>query len=493
MGFIRALRNFMTTNNEPDFDTSSKSRYRAWVPSSSGPNSVIYSISEMRNKSRDLTRKFPNLTGAYDTVSSNIVSTGINVLPKSPDKKFKNQIKKLWEQWTEECDSEEINDFGALLDLAVRERWEVGEVFIRHRPRRVEDGYVVPYQIQILESEFVPLDMTNTLPNGGCIIAGIEFDARGRRVAYHMYRSHPGDSLLVRENYETVRVPASEVCHYFKPIRAGQVRGIPECFAALVKSRDLLIYDEAELIRKQMSSLLAGFITSPLDAADVINADDSDFDVGPGEAMTRLTPGMMMALEPGEDIKFSNPAESGGSYEPFLKHVLRSIAVSLNLTYEEFTGDLSGVNFSSIRVGLNQVQRKYRKEQKRLMHMIMRPIWKHFVEAAVLSGAIEVDLKKYNEDPHYFSAVKFQPPGWAYVNPVQEVNALREQVKAGFKSRAQVVAEIGEDIEEIDEQIDIDAERAAKLGLVFEVDPTKGKGAPPPQLNCDPDKCALNQ
>lgn len=470
-GFLSGI---FKRSDEPVYDTGGNGRrMRGWIPGITGPNSMIVNgAAEMRNRSRDLTRKFPLMNGAYDTISSNIVGTGVRALPKATNKSDRQIIKEAWDEWCSECDVDGVNDFGLMLDLAVRQRYEAGEVFFRHRPCRVEDGFFIPYQIQMLEAEYVPYEMNMILANGNVILAGVEFNKLGRRVAYHMYKNHPGDNVVYTDSFQTIRVPADEVLHYFKPLRPGQVRGIPECFASQAKARDLMIYDEAELAKKQTASLMAGFIISPA-GEGMLNEDADDIDADPGEAISKLEPGSMMTLEPGEDVKFNNPVESGSSYEPFMRNTHRSLASSLNMTYEEFSLDLSGVNFSSIRAGLNQSQRKYRKEQKRLIHMVCLPVWKKFFETAVLAGIF--DFVGYEDSPRDFMRVQFQPPGWAYVNPLQEIQAKKEEVKAGFKSRAQVVAESGYDVEEVDELIKQDADRASEMGLHFDIDPTLGK------------------
>lgn len=77
--------------------------------------------------------------------------------------------------------------------------------------------------------------------------------------------------------------------------------------------------------------------------------------------------------------------------------------------------------------------------------------------------------------------MQFQPPGWAYVNPLQEVNAKIKEVESGFKSREQIVAEMGYNVEEVDESIKRDQERAKDMGLELtftggETDPMKELG-----------------
>ncbi|RAI25305.1 phage portal protein, partial [Rhodoplanes serenus] len=83
----------------------------------------------------------------------------------------------------------------------------------RFRPRRPQDGLTVPLQLQMLPSEMLPLNRNESVPGGNVIRQGIEFDAIGRRVAYHFLRRHPGDMTDFGMAGEMVRIPASEIVH----------------------------------------------------------------------------------------------------------------------------------------------------------------------------------------------------------------------------------------------------------------------------------------
>lgn len=62
--------------------------------------------------------------------------------------------------------------------------------------------------MQLLEGEHLPAWKNENLPNGNVIRAGIEFDKIARRVAYHLYREHPGEKLMFANAGETTRVLA---------------------------------------------------------------------------------------------------------------------------------------------------------------------------------------------------------------------------------------------------------------------------------------------
>lgn len=89
-----------------------------------------------------------------------------------------------------------MTDFYGLQALACRAMFDGGECLIRLRPRRPEDGLTVPLQLQLLEPEHLPITLNRNLSSGNQVHAGIEFDALGRRMAYHPYRSHPEDGRL---------------------------------------------------------------------------------------------------------------------------------------------------------------------------------------------------------------------------------------------------------------------------------------------------------
>ena len=108
MKLIRKIKRYF---NDPTFSANGRGRMRRWVASSSGPNTtIVYSLSELRSKSRDLTRNFAYMNGAYETVSSNIVGSGINVLPRHEDCAFCDRIIQLWDEWQNDCDISGVNN-----------------------------------------------------------------------------------------------------------------------------------------------------------------------------------------------------------------------------------------------------------------------------------------------------------------------------------------------------------------------------------------------
>ena len=143
----------------------------------------------------------------------------------------------------------------------------------------------VPFQLQLLEAEQLPLSHHDVLSNGNRIRHGIEFNQIGKRVAYHFLREHPGEGLVDLRGRETVRVPAESVLHLYEPLRPGQLRGQTRLAAAMVKTILLDMYDDAELDRKKVAAMFAGFIRRPADMDGTIGEEKPDDD---GRALAGL-------------------------------------------------------------------------------------------------------------------------------------------------------------------------------------------------------------
>ena len=183
----------------------------------------------------------------------------------------------------------------------------------------------------------------------------------------------------------------------------------------------------------------------------------------------------MVKLLPGEDVKFTEPGDVGGMYTEFMRVQLRAIAAGLGVTYEQLTGDLERVNYSSIRAGLLEFRRRCEQFQHQVMvFQFCRPVWQAWVEAAVVAG--EIDALDFAKNRNQYLDVEWRPPSWDWVDPLKDMNAEVVAVRAGFKPRSAVINEMGYDEEVVDRQVAADNARADSLGLTFDSDPRKTTG-----------------
>lgn len=483
----------------------SKRRLYGFRPSEGSINSLLLGAGPvLRARARHLVRNNPYARRAQRVFVSNVVGAGIRPIPETVDADLKRAISALWNDWVDECDADGLMDFYGLQTLAARAIFDAGECFVRFRPRYARDGLSVPLQLQVLESEFCPYELNQTLSNGNVIRSGVEFNPIGKRVAYHFWRKHPGEYAMTPGDVGLTRVPAEDVMHIFEPMRPGQVRGVSWLAAAIVRAWLTDQYEDAELERKKVAALFAGFITRPAVTADdpPLGAQEQPGEGGPdtsqnadNEVIAGLSPGMMQVLEEGEDIKFSAPADVGPNFEAFLYRALLAMCAGMDMPYSNVTGDFKSANYSSERARMLDTRAAVKPVQKALNFTLNKPTYRRMISDAVVAGALDVTPARFMQDRRDIVRAGWIPPLLEWVNPKDDADATIALIRAGLKSRESAVLEReGKTLDQLDEEIARGNASADSHGHVFDTDPrntqkparisepnSKGPAAVPPE------------
>ena len=408
------------------------------------PNPMI------RNRARYLVANSAVAARAAQAFVDNVVGPGITLLPKLTDQDLKAALLEDWNAWTDVADLDGLFDLYGLQALAARMMFIDGEVFVRFTTDTDRS-----LRLQLLPAEFI--DTTITRDN---VIAGVEFDEAGRRIAFYIYEWHPGNLLRLPKSN---RVPATEVLQVFRPTIPGQVRGVSALVPIMTKLNDLDQFDRATLVKQKTGALLTGFITTPNEnPLGAAKADD-------GVWTASLEPGTIQRLSPGESLEFSDPPDTGG-YSDFAKTQLRLIASGLGLPYNILSGDLSDTSYSSARVGLIEFRKYIDALQWQFIHMFCRPVFQRWIELEVLRGMLPAPD---NGVGHYKRNISWAPPAMQMTDPQREVDAMVRAIRAGLMSREMAVASLGYDLAEVDAQIAAGNAAADAASIVLDSDPRK--------------------
>lgn len=399
----------------------------------------------MRDRSRDLVRNNPYAAKALRVLVSNSVGVGIN--PSIKNKK----ILSLWNQWIKECDADGQIGFYGLQRLIVRTVYESGECLIRKRIRKKEDGLVVPIQLQVLEPDYLDSNKTETLRNGGYIQNGIEYDAIGRRTAYWLYKQHPGEAAPLLNGLTSSRIDAEDIIHVYEKHRPGQSRGVPIFAPAMMTQNDLDEYEEATLVRKAAEACIAAFVQS-----DDENAALGASSIEDNRRIEELAPGMVEYLSSGESVTFNNPPASTG-YAEYVNTRLHAIAAGIGITYEQMTGDLSQVNYSSIRAGTLDFRREIEQFQwLTFIPMFCERVMTSWLNVAALAHNIKTDIE-----------VEWTTPKWDWVDPVKDIKGEEMEIALFLKSFSEAARQRGQDLELVLEEFSNDMKLFEKYGVPY--------------------------
>lgn len=405
---------------------------------------------ELRVRARALVQNVPYIARGLQAKVSAAIGTGIEPLWSGAGA---DTLNALWAKWAGQADADAIFDIYGLQAAAYRAMEQDGEVLIRRRRRLTKDGLPVPLQLQLLEIDWLDSNKNSTSKTSNTIINGIEYDVLGKPAGYWLFEQHPGDARGWLGRLGTSkRVDAADIIHLFAPTRPGQGRGVTSLAPIIARVRDLMVYEDAELQRKNLETRLGIVISGDSEKTDAAlvfgtptNPDDPNSTRTYGDRGA-LPSGSAWELPPGYNITTVEPKPSG-DYVEYCKHNLHLIAAGWGVPYESMTGDMVEVNFSSSRIR----QIDFRRDTEQLQWLVLIPrmctrIAAWFEEAATLVTSL----------PRGERLLDHSTPRWDYVNPQQDVNAEVSAIGAGLLTPsealrrrgykpAQVFAELGKD------------------------------------------------
>jgi lambda family phage portal protein len=409
-------------------------------------------LARLRENVRDLVRNNPYAESALSTIADHTVGWGIVAKPRKPNKRAAD----VWREWAETtaCDADGRHDIYGLQKLVMRAVVADGEVLVRRRLRRPEDGLPIPMQLQVLEADFLDTSKDTLTPNNGGrrIVQGVEYDALGKRAAYWLFKEHPGSSFATTES---VAVPAENILHIFEPDRPGQVRGVSWFAAVLLLLKDLDEFEDATLVKQKIAACLSVLTTDVDGTAPPLGSTDTTAD----PQIDSLEPGWIGNLPPGREVTVVNPP-TVREYPDYVKTRLRAVATGLGVSYEDLTGDYGDMPFSAAR--MSRIRHWSRVEDWRwrlLIPQFCDPVWAWSMAIAGIFGAGEVGPAEWTAPPA------------PMIDPVNEGLAYQRNVRAGIMSLSEALRERGRDPQQVFEEMASDNKTLDKLGLILDSDP----------------------
>ena len=373
----------------------------------------------LRVRARSLYQNVPYITAGVEAWVANHIGTGI--IPRSLAKNA-DIIDALYDAWGKKADADAIFDVNGLVAAAERAAYVDGECLVRLRPRLPSDGLPVPLQLQLLEIDWLDSSKSGTV-GGNTIVNGKEYDPLGRLVSYWLFDQHPGEQVSAFKGRAASHpVPADRIIHYYAPVRPGQARGVSMLAPVIARVRDLMLYEDAELQRKNLETRLGVLASGDVETLSM--AEQNATDVRQTGDLGTLSSGGITRVPTGTNLTIVEPKAAPG-YVDYVKYALHLIASGMGVTYEMLTGDMREVNFSSARVRLLEFRR--RAEQRQWLNTIptlSNRLWEAFIDAAVLAGKL----------PRSDYACDWSTPKWDYVNPEQDVKADLQEISGGLSS-----------------------------------------------------------
>lgn len=399
-----------------------------WAPPLQSADADILPDKPMADaRNRDMNRNDAYVQGGATLHKDNIVGSQFLLNAKPASRMLFGKLDDAWEaEFQEEVeevfdlvsdspdnlfDASRMNNFTGLIRLAVGIDVVAGEFLAT--VEWIKDGRPFNTAIQIVDLDRLSTPHLKLMD--GSIRAGVRRNKRGAPQSYFIRSVHPVDYMPTWQNMleqydwkETpVRLPWGrlQVIHLFEQSRPDQTRGIAAMTAAIKEMRITHKLRDVNLQSEVARALFAATITSDMPSADAFQA------LGGGElnpasvqsAMSNYAAGLLGSINeyagaskhlqvdgiriphlyPGTklDLTSANKNESiGGAFEQSL---LRYIAATLGVSYEQFSRDYTNTNYSSARAAMTETWKFMQARKKVVADRLATMIYRLWLEEAI--------------------------------------------------------------------------------------------------------------
>lgn len=378
--------------------------------------------------------------GAIKKMRTNIIGTGIKLKPKINKKilelsdeeadEIQNRIQTIWELWANstECDIEKQSNFYQLQSLAFITQMIDGECFVL-LPFKKSDFFEL--KIKLIDSARCVEPYTSNVDAKN----GVEINADGEVVAYWFINDKL--SLQPKRVQVTGKNGRKNVLVLMEKERIGQRRGVPVLAPVIEMLSQITKFTNAELMNAVVSSMFSVFITSQVNANPVIDLfQKENSKKGDKENSFRLSSGMVMQLQPGQDIKFADPGRPNTQFDNFLFSMCKQLGAALEIPVEVLLSNFNA-SYSASKASLEEVWKMYLMRRSWIVANFCQPIFEEWLDEAVAKGYIR--LKGYFDNPLIRKA--YQQAEWygetqSQLDPYKEIKAAELRIATGVSTVA---------------------------------------------------------
>lgn len=331
--------------------------------------------------------------------------------------------------------------------------------------------------------------------------AGVRMDAHGAPLGYWIRRALPGANMLdvmsqTKWSYLRARnsMGRPQVIHIVEQDRPGQTRGISQLVSGLKGLRILQRFRDVTLQSAALQASFAAAVTSELPSeaafADLGGGDVGDAivdyagkflgvaaDTYGGNAREMMVDGVKIPhLLPGTKLQLFPLGSPGRDFANFESALLRHLAATLNISFEQLSKDYTQTNYSSARAGMLETWKFMRARKKMVGDRFATTVLRLWFEEAVGAKRIEAMLPAnvpniYDADnmDAYINA-EWIGAGHGQIDEYKETQAAELRIRAGLSTYEQEVARLGYDWREIMQQRKREQAYMEELGLMPDLD-----------------------
>lgn len=396
-----------------------------WIPAFGSPDKLINPIKEMADaRSSDMIRNDGYVSGATTLHQDNIVGAqymlnaqpNYEVLGVSPEwaEQFQNWAETRFNLISDSeynwLDASGIGNLTAQVRLAVASFMATGEVLATaewiKEPLR-------PFKTAVQMISPSRLCNPNDMPDNQFLRRGIRIDKYGKPIIAcirnaminDVYMDNMNDAFAWKEVPFVKPWGRKQVIHIYDRRSPGQSRGVSDMVSVLKQMRMTKRFQDITLQNAVVNASFAAAIESELPTADVfatLGANESDPITGfnkyvgnylgmmgtylDGSKNINIDGAKIPHLFPGTKLNMQPVGTPGGVGTNFEQSLLRHIAATLGLSYEQFSRDYTNTNYSSARASANETWKFMQSRKKSVADRYATNVYALWLEEEINAG-----------------------------------------------------------------------------------------------------------
>lgn len=383
-----------------------------------------------------------------------------------PDMRARAAVNDAWAQWgrRENCDVAGTLTWLGMQRSAIETVARDGELFVQF----VFGADAGPAQValRVIDPQRCPVEYDRKdLPNGRFIRQGIEFNRYGKPLRYHFVDddADSGEHGYSLGGRKYTSVEAADIIHLYVQEFPGQKRGLPWASTGLYRAKHTQAMEDAAVVNARMGAAKMGFVEFDEGFGPDMDEDDDLF--------IDAEAGTFPVLPQGAHVKEFSPQYPQGEFAPFVKVMNRNFATGGGVSYHSLSGDLEGVNFSSIRHGTLEEREGFKERQEWLREGFHERVFEVVFPRLLLAGLVKDDkgVSLPAARRADLMACRWQPRRWTWIDPQADVNAAEKWKNNLLESPSQLIREEGRDPDQVFVEIGQDIQAMLSAGIPMEV------------------------
>lgn len=474
-------------------------------PLASADHAVLRSAPMIRARARDLVRNNPYAKNAVRMNRDAVSGSGLKLALKvdwralglahiDQAAEWQDFVVRQWEAYAEgignNADARRRATFSQLFAAVDVADYVDGEAVAVLETKR--DHNVYETCINLIDCDRLSNPMGR--PDTDWLRAGIETDAFGEAVAYHIRAGHPADVATSMRALTWSRVERLTpwgrplVLHVYDAERVEQSRGVSAFASAIVPMKMLADYNDTELQTAIVQAAYAAVIKTDLDwgaAMQVFGAKLASNTATANPLVDTTAAYLTNAakfhekseitwrgakiphLLPNESLEVVKSTHPNSNFADFEKAFLRQLAAGLGVEAHELSKNYADVNYSAARAALSAVWRTYRTRRNRLISQFAMPFFGAWLEEAVAIGTVPMPpgVTDWLAARQYLVRGTFLAWGKPQIDALKERQGQQLGISLGAETLEEVVAEDGQSWRENLDQQAYERRYRVNLGL----------------------------